>query len=62
MNTGAEQMQQWEHSYQDVLELYVLADQLISTAAHPGVEDPDTQVEVVGLLAETVGHSADVLS
>ena len=62
MNRGAEQMQQWEHSYQDVLELYVLADQLISTAAHPEVEDPDTQVEVVGLLAETVGNSADVLS
>lgn len=62
MNASAKQMQQWEQSYQDVLELYLLADQLVATATHPQVEDPETQVEVVGLLAETVGNSADILS
>jgi hypothetical protein len=62
MNAVAKQMQTWEQHYQDVLELYVLADQLVATAAHPQVEDPETQIEVAGVLAETIGSTADILS
>ncbi|MFN7612005.1 MAG: hypothetical protein ACK5WQ_04780 [Alphaproteobacteria bacterium] len=62
MNTATKQMQTWEQHYQDVIELYVLADQLVATAAHSQVEDPETQLDVVGMLAETIGSSADILS
>jgi hypothetical protein len=62
MNTVAKQIEAWKQHYQDVLELYVLADQLVATAAHPQVEDPETQLEVMGVLAETIGSSADILS
>jgi len=62
MNAAAKQLETWEQHYQDVLELYILADQLVTTATHPQVDDPETQIEVVGLLAETIGSTADILS
>lgn len=55
-----DKMNDWEHKYHDITELYALADELLATVETSS--DPETQLELVESLIVTLGESADVLT
>lgn len=59
-NAATDQMLEWEQKYQDITELYSLADELISTVEQSS--NPEMQMGLVENLIETIGESADILS
>mgnify|MGYP003386466862 CR=1 FL=1 len=59
-NAAMSQMNIWEQKYQDITELYNLADELLMTVQ--GAADPEAQLALVESLVETIGDSADVLT
>lgn len=54
------QMTIWEQKYQDITELYNLADEMLMTVQ--GAADPEAQLALVESIVETIGDSADVLT
>ena len=54
------QMNIWEQKYQDITELYNLADEMLMTVQ--GAADPEAQLALVESMVETIGDSADVLT
>lgn len=59
-SAAAKQMPVWEVKHDDIVELYALNDELISTVE--ASTDPEVQFALVRDLIEAIGESADVLS
>ncbi|MES2985029.1 MAG: hypothetical protein V4735_07580 [Pseudomonadota bacterium] len=59
-NAAMNQMSIWEQKYNDVTELYALADELLATV--PQAANPEAQFALVEALVETLGESTDVLT
>jgi hypothetical protein len=59
-NAALSQMNIWEQKYDDITELYSLADELLATVE--GAENPEQQLAMVESLVETIGESTDVLT
>jgi hypothetical protein len=60
MSAAKDQMNIWEQKYHDIMELYALSDELLSTVETAA--DPEAQLAMIEPLVETIGDSADVLS
>lgn len=54
------QMNIWEQKYEDITELYALADELLATV--PESKNPEVQLALVESLVETIGESTDILT
>jgi hypothetical protein len=59
-SAAVSQMNIWEQKYQDITELYHLADELLMTVE--GAADPEAQLALVESMVETIGSAADVLT
>lgn len=60
MAAAMQKMSEWEEKYYDIGELYALNDALLATV--PDAADPESQIELIGALVETIGESADILT
>lgn len=60
MNAAMNQMNVWEQKYNDIAELYTLADELLATVE--GAANPEIQLALIERLVDTIGESADVLT
>jgi hypothetical protein len=47
--------------YHQITELYALAEELVATAEHPSVVNPDAQLDLIEPLVNQIGESTDVL-
>jgi hypothetical protein len=50
-----------ELKYHQIAELYDLAEELLSTAENPAVENPESQLDLIEPLVNQLGDSTDVL-
>lgn len=62
MSAVVKEMSELEAQYYEVMDLYVLADELVTTVQSNLVTDPDAQLDLIEPLVEAIGASADVLS
>jgi copper chaperone CopZ len=57
-----EDLSKLELHYHQITDLYDLAEELVSTAEHPSIENPDDQLNLVEPLINQLGDSTDILS
>jgi hypothetical protein len=62
MSLAVQTMSEMEQKYYEVMDLYALADELVSTVESNLVTDPEAQLALVEPLVEVIGASTDVLT
>jgi hypothetical protein len=60
MSAAVKQMNIWEQKYYDIVELFALNDELLSTVEQ--AENPEAQLALIEPLAEVLGESAELLT
>jgi DNA repair exonuclease SbcCD ATPase subunit len=50
-----------ESQYHQISELYNLAEELVATAEHPSITNPDAQLDLIEPLVNQIGDSTDML-